>query len=393
VASSEHLFVILNKSDIAGESLPEVLEFTKAAIKEVVAERHAVCVVPMSATRARQAQRGGGEDAAFGDFVRSLRRFVDEHGDATRERSIRRRAAALLHRLDALVTMRISALKLPKAERHRCRQLVEHALQTVQDQARSLELVIDDDVRQTRAALEAATNHFYERDEISARSFAAEFAAEHSRQRRNERLEQTVAKVATRWRKDAIDLVSRRLRSDAAKYGRLLGEMEASALDAGCIALNIGALPLTARDVEFEPWVLTQISALTPTTGLELIVAVAIEFLPRPIRASILRRRYEDMMAQALDALRGKLRYAISHDIEPWRRGARVTITSAIENVRRAVLSAFADVDEADTSEEQDLGYALRLQRELADIEASIKNEQLASGGLEAKMSGSIAGR
>jgi GTPase SAR1 family protein len=392
VASSEHVFVVLNKSDIAGESLPEILEFTDAAIKDIVAERQGVCVVPVSATRARQAQRAGDEDAAFGAFVCSLRRFVDEHGDATRERSIRRRAVRLLQRLDALMTMRIAALALPQAERQRRRQIVERALQTVQDQARSLDLVIDDDVRQTCAALEAATNQFYERDEMSARSFAAEFAAERSRQRRNERLEQAVAEVATRWRSDAIDLVSRRLRSDGAKYGRLIGEMEASALEAGCNALDIGTAPITPRDVEFEPPALTHISSLTPTTGLELIVTLAIELLPTPLRALVLRRRHDDMMARALDALRGKLRYAIIHDIEPWRRAAHVTIASAIENARRAVLGAFADVGEADTCEERDLEYTGKLQRELADIDASIKNERFASGDVKAKISASVAG-
>jgi hypothetical protein len=156
--------------------------------------------------------------------------------------------------------------------------------------------------------------------------------------------------------------------------------------------LGNSAVSVIPRNVEFEPWAPTQISALTPTTGLELVVALVIDALPRAVRVSILRRRYDHMIAHALDALRGKLRYAIIHDIEPWRRAAHITIASAIENVRRAVLSAFAGAGGADTSGERDLGYARELQRELADIEVSIKSEQFASGDLETPMSASIAG-
>jgi GTPase SAR1 family protein len=391
VASSEHLFVVLNKSDIAGESLSEILKFTEATIKSVVADRQDVYAVPLSATGARRAQRDGYEDATFGKFVSSLRRFVEEHGETTRERSIRRRILLLLQRLDALVTMRIAALELPKAERARRKQLAERALQFFDDRVRSLELIVNDDVRQTYAALEDATDSFYERDVACVHSLAAKVATERAAQRRTERIEHAVSEFAALWRSEIVDLVSHRLRSDAAKYGRLLGEIEASALEAGSAALDISAVPLIRRDVEFAPPALAQISALTPTTGLELVVAVAVDLLPKPVRVTILKRRYQDMLAHALDALSGKLRHAMMRDIEPWRRATQATIASAIENVRRAVLSAFVDVA-ADTSEERDLEHARNLQRELADIEASIKNEQFASVDQEAKDVGPCGG-
>lgn len=109
-----------------------------------------------------------------------------------------------------------------------------------------------------------------------------------------------------------------------------------------------------------------------------MIVAYAIDLMPAPFRKSILRRRYDDLLAHAFDALRGKLRYAITHDLEPWRRSAHVTIASAVENVRRAVLSAFDKIEtDGDASEQRESQRVTQLQRELLDIRAGLEGGYL----------------
>lgn len=374
VASSEHLFVVLNKSDIAGNALLEILQFTRAAIEEVVGERDDVEVVPLSATRAREAQREGGEDAAFAGFVESLRSFVEHRGGVTRERSIRRRARALLQRLDTLLAMRDTALALPGAERERRKTLVERALQTVDDRVRSLELMVDDDVRRLRLALEEAMDSFYDRDESSFRSLGGELAKEPSAHRRDERLQRTVAERASVWRKDAVEQASRRLQSDAEKYGRLLGEIEASALEAGCNVLRVDASTLTPRHVKFAPAELELVASLMPTTGLELIVAYLIDLLPAPMRVPVLKRRYDEVLGRELDALRGKLRYGIAHDLEHWRRSARTTISSSIEGTRGAVLAVFGELaSETYTSRETELTRVRELRAEVRSLREEIE--------------------
>lgn len=206
VAASEHLFVVLNKSDLAGEALPDILDFTRGAVEQAVDQRQDVDVVPMSATRAREARSEGVEDASFARFTSSLRRFVEDKGGATRERSTRRRAV----------------LALPQAERGRRRGLVERALQMVDDLVRSLELTVDDDVRRICMASEAAMDAFYERDQSEFHSLAVELSTERSGQRRHERVERTVAERAVIWRDDVVSLASEQLTSDAAKYGAFL---------------------------------------------------------------------------------------------------------------------------------------------------------------------------
>jgi GTPase SAR1 family protein len=378
VASSEHLFVVLNKSDIAGKALPEILQFTRDAVKQVVGERENVEIVPLSVTRARDAQRAGGEDPAFADFVDSLRSFVEQRGSATRERSVRRRATAILQRLDALLAMRSTALALPRTERERRKALVARALQTVDDRVRSLELMVDDDVRRLRLALEEAMDRFHDRDEPRFRTLAAAISKEPSAQRRGDRLEIAVAERAAAWRKDAVEQAARQLQLDAAKYGRLLGEIEASALEAGCEVLHVNAGELAPRNVEFAPAKLELIASLMPTTGLELVVAFAIDLLPAPLREPILKRRYDHVLARELDALRGKLRYGIAHDLEPWRRSVRATISSSIESVRHAVLAAFGELTaETDTTGDQELEQVRGLQREVAGLRAALEAEPL----------------
>ena len=289
VASSEHLFVVLNKSDIAGSALLEILQFTRHAVNEVVGERDAVEVIPLSVTRAREAQRTGDQDAAFAAFVDSLRNFVEHQGSATRKRSVRRRAGAILGRLEVLLAMRSTALALPQIERERRRALVERALQTVNDRVRALELMVDDGVRRLRIALEEAMDRFHDRDEPRFRALAADFSKEPSSQRRAERLTRAVAEHAAAWRKEAVEQASRQLQLDAAKYGRLLGEIEASALEAGCEILSVDVGELAPRNIEFAPAKLDLIASLMPTTGLEVLVAFAIDLLPTPLREPILK--------------------------------------------------------------------------------------------------------
>lgn len=374
VAASERLFVVLNKSDIAGNSLLEILGFTRDTVRRVVGDLRDVEVIPLSATRAREAQRAERTDAAFSAFADSLRHFVNEHGAIVRERSIRRRAVGIVARLEALLAMRSAALHLPRVERERRKTLAERALQAVEDRARALELTVDDDVRSVRLDLEEEMDHLHDRDITAFRALAGELSSEPSPERRSERLEKAVAEHASAWRRTAVDVAAGRLRAHAAKYGRLLAELEASALDAGCDVLHVDARALAPRTIEFAPAKLDLVASVMPTTGLEVVVALATDILPAMMRKPILKHRYEELLARELDALRGKLRYGIAHDLEPWRRSVKATIASAIDGARHAILSAFGDIDkQAGRTEEGELLRAQRLEQELRHIRSTLE--------------------
>ncbi len=376
LAASEHLFVVLNKSDIAGSALLEIVQFTRRAVNEVVGgERDTVEVIPLSVTRAREAQRAGVQDAAFAAFADSLRNFVEHEGSATRKRSARRRAGAILGRLEALLAMRSTALALPQIERERRKALVERALQIVNDRVRALELIVDDGVRRLRIALEEALDRFHDRDEARFRALAADLSKEPSSQRRAERLTRAAEERAIGWRQEAVEQASRQLRLDAAKYGRLLGEIEASALEAGCEILSVDVGELAPRNIEFAPAKLELIASLVPTTGLEVVVAFAIDLLPTPLREPILRRRYDSVLERELDALRGKLRYGIAHDLEPWRRSVHATISSAMEGTRDAVLAVFGELASGtEKTETAELAYVHDLQSEVVGLRAKVES-------------------
>ncbi|HVN69290.1 MAG TPA: dynamin family protein [Candidatus Binatia bacterium] len=377
VESSERLFVVLNKSDIAGSALSEILKFTDEALDQIAGAR-GVDIALLSATVARDAQRRGERDPAFAAFVESLRSFVEQHGEATRTRSIRRRVTALLQRLDALLAMRAAALALPIADRAKRKASVERVFEALGDRARSLELMVDDDVRRLRLSLEEAMDGFHDRDEPAFRALGAELARESSAERRGAALEQAVNERASAWRTDAVRQASHQIEADSAKYGRLLGEIEASAIEAGCRLLDVDAAKPVARTIEFEPARIGPAASLTPTTGLELLGALATDLLPRGLREPLLRRRYNRILSRELDALRGKLRYGIGHDLEPWRRSAHGTISSSMEAARRAVLGAFEELaDEASDAGARELGRVQSLREELRVLHANLADSEL----------------
>ncbi len=376
ISSSERLFVVLNKSDIAGEALPEILSFTRDALRNVLGPDNEVDVVPLSVTRAREAQRDGRRDSAFESFVESLRRLADHQGDAVREQSTRRRAVAIVERLDALAAMRVAALELPREERERRKAMMEGALQLIADRARALELVVDDDVNRLSQEMEAEFGRWYDRDVPLLRAMAAELSEESSSERRTERLESAIAARASAWRQAAVEDATAQLNAHAAKYGRLLGEIETSALQTGCEILRIDAGSLIARNIEFSPAKLDLATSVMPTTGLEIVVTAALQALPGPLRKPLLKRRYDDVLARELDALRGRLRYGVARDLEPWRKSVRAKIVSSIESIRHAILAGFTSAGEPSDPEAPELERARGLRRELHDLRSTLATRE-----------------
>lgn len=379
VDASERLFIVLNKSDLAGPALLEILEFTRDAVREVVGKRGPIEIVALSATRARDAQRLGAQDPAFAEFVSSLKRFVEQQGEVTRERSIRRRASALAQRLETLLAMRAAALVLPAQERAKRKALVEHALQRVDDRVRALELLVNDDVRHLSSELEDLLNTCYDRDAVAFGALGAELTRERSGQRRTERIEAAVTERAATWRADAMDYASKRLHLHRAKYARLFGEIEAAALKAGCDVLSVTAESLTAREVEFTVAGLTLTALSVPTTGLEIVVELGIDLLPAPLRQPILRRRYDSMLASELDALRGKLRHRADQDLEHWRKVVQTTILSSTKSTRDAILDAFGELSPVPTAaEEHERAHVRALRDEVSRIREELNGWEAA---------------
>ncbi|MFY9739884.1 MAG: dynamin family protein [Candidatus Cybelea sp.] len=379
VASSERLFLVFNKSDIAGNALSELLDFTQRELANILMKNEVVEILPLSATLARDAQRHGLEDPAFARLIESLRRFLSDQGEETRERSLRRRALTILKRLEALLAMRNNVLNLPRAERERRKAMVEQALQSIGDRTRSLELMVDDDIRHLIDALKDDFDSWYGHEEATIYAQSRSLSSERSSRLRAARLEAFLADKARAWRENAVERANRELQANTAKYSRLVGELEVAALLAGCEALHVDVDALEPPHVEFAQAKLEMIASLQPTTGLELLLSFAIDLLPTPIRAALLVSRYERVLARELDALRGKLRYGLVRAVEPWRRSVLSTMSSAITGTRRAVLAAFSDLDsELHAPEDTELARVRTRQEQAAALCAQMEAERLA---------------
>jgi hypothetical protein len=348
-ASSTQLFVVFNKSDIAGAALSELLDFTRDALEDVAGENAAL--FPMSVTRARSEQEHGRDDPGFAVFVQTLREFVDRHGARTLEASARRRTSALFDRISALLQMRERAAALPRDERVRRRAALEKALQALDDRVRFLTLVVDDDVRLLRQRVDEELDRRHDRERAAFRSIARAIAAESSRERRRSFLEGAVHDKAHAWRRDAVAYAQRTLREYATKYARLLGELEEAVIKAGCDALHFDAGKLAPHQISFAPAELRVVVSIDPSTGLEVLRDFLTEMLPKGARSGVLERRFEHVLDTELDALRGKLRYGVAHDLEPWRRAVRATISSTLDATRGVVLGAFSDSTQSGAEE------------------------------------------
>lgn len=372
VASSEKLFVVLNKSDLAGDSLDEVLDFTRGSVARALSLD--VEVIPVSATRARRAQAAGAQDTEFARLEATLRRFVDEAGESTRDASFRRRASLLAQRLNMLVSLRLSALRMPSDERRRRRGALGDALQTLDDRARPLELALDDDLSRLALRLQDFVERQYDRDLGAFKSHAASLASMRSSADRERRFEALLAGVVGEWRSQALALADAQLGTCAQKYARLLGEIERSIWKAGLEAANLGVDALPTTDIAFSPADLTLAASLVPTSGLELLIGFVVGALPAGLRVGVMTRRYERMLGSELDAAKGKLRYGISRDLDPWRRSACETIRSTIRHARESVFSAFEEADPAREGKEDETIVRMgRLQRRLEAVHDSIE--------------------
>lgn len=381
LASSEKLFIVLNKSDLAGDALPEVLDFTERTLQRIVTEAQKIEILPISATRARAAQREGREDEAFGRFTLALHQFLNDQGELMRERSARRRAMAIVNRLDALLAMRVEALSLPRVERQRRKVLVEHALEAIGDRVRALELLVDDDIRHMVELLQEDVTRGDDRDRLTVRAQSLALSKEPSSRRRAERLEGFIGEKARTWRAEAVQRADRELRAYATKYARLLAELEIAAFQAGCEALHVDGSAFEPNHIEFASPKLELIASLMPTTGIELILSFAMGALPALLREPLLRRRFERVLTTELDALRGKLRHGIAREVEPWRRSTHASIASSVESTRQAVLRAFQELmtDNVVDAENAELERVCSLRRELSAERAQLNNHALAS--------------
>ncbi len=369
-ASSVQLFVLFNKADIAGGGLQELLDFTRTALRDVAGDRFTL--FPMSALRAREEQRIGGSDPDFAGFVAALRAFVERRGTEALEASIRRRLGALLDRTATLLEIRERAIALPREERAQRRATVEKTLQALDDRVRLFTLAVDDDVRRLRLRLDDQLDRRYDREQSEFRSLANEIAAEGSRDRRHEMLDRVVAERAQDWRRDAVAFAESELAEYASKYVRLLGELEEAVIQAGCEALRIDGEALKPHEIAFAPAELTVAVSIDPSTGLEVVRDLLTDLLPSSVRKHVLQARLEHVLSTELDALRGKLRYGIAHDLEPWRRSVHETISSTLDATRSVVLDAFPET--ASSEEEQRERDVVRRSRErFAALRASLQ--------------------
>jgi hypothetical protein len=360
-ASSERLFVVLNKADLAGERLPEVLDFTRRALRDALGIED-VDIYPTVASV-------GSSDPGFRRFARDVERFISSSRLYALESSAHRRSGALAARLLVLVRMRIAALALPGEQRVQKAAAVARAIGALDARVRALELVVDDDVRRLQSRLEALLQDRHDAAVPEIPALAAEIAAEGSSERRAERVEAIVAERAAQWRDAAKPVAAEAIDAHTSGYARELAALESAILAAGAQALGMAQRVPDAPALPFSPASLNLVASSIPTTGLELLIDRLTMLLPPGLRTRVLRVRAASTLRDEFDALAGKMRYGISRDLDPWRRRVRSTISAAIQEARAAVLAAF-DV-QGPSQDDAAIEEHRSLERELEAMEAS----------------------
>jgi hypothetical protein len=358
--STQRLFVVLNKADLAGDRLSEIIAFTRAALREAIGrdvELYTAVAAPQS------------DDPGYRRFLRDFHHFIATSRMQTLQASIRRRTAALAERLLLLSQMRLQALLLPREQRLQKMAAVHRAINALDDRVRSLRLLVDDDVRRLCTQLEALMTRLREEAELQIPGLAESIAAERSVDQRIERIETLVSERAARWREKALSSASETIRQHTEVYARQLAELESAMLAAGTEALGIARRVPLPPPLRFAPANLSIVTSSIPTTGLEIAIEHLIGILPPVLRTNAVRSRAARILESEFDALVGKMRYGIGRDLEPWRRSLNQTISTTLEDARRAVLSAFESGDsQPDDAAIEELR---RIEHELKEVRAA----------------------
>jgi len=334
---SNRMFVLLNKVDTAADDMGDILAFTRATL---LAHGVTADIFPLSAKNARNQQRLGSEDPAFAAFATTFRSFVDTSGRSVALSSHLRRSLAIVERVRTIAAMRRAAAELPRIERERRLNALNQALLQVDERRRTLELLVDDDVRLLRAQLELKMDQMTARDLPIFEAYAEELAAETSPQRRGELLEAWVGERAAAWRGELTPFVEATLQGAAAKYVRETSGLESTIIMAGYGVLQLPARALEPARIVLAPASLSAVPSSMPTTGLELVLLAFARLLPRSVRRRVLLHSAQFVLRSELDALRGKLRYGIAIDLEKWRRHARESVASHLDGITKTVRSA-----------------------------------------------------
>ncbi len=373
--SSERLFVVMNKADTS-DALEEVLAFSGQALAGVLGRTPAMYA--LSARQARDLQQRGEADPRLESFRSGLRAFVAELGDATRTRSLRRRALAIVNRVALIVDMRRRAQSLTIEQRSQAHDAALRAIQVLDDRIRTLDLLVDDDVKALRLRLEEELVRFRSRDQVALRAHAVAVARISDADRRSAAFLDLVRERADVWRLEIIDVIKGVLASAEAKYSRTLSEIEAAALAAGCHALNLQPVEVLQRyHITIPGPRIDYIPSLAPQTGLELLLQLAIGCLPRSLRVRIRERQLDGIFVQELDGLAGKMRYGISGDLETWRQATRAYIRSSLAATRDIVLNLFEESPGA--TENSGLSVLDDWSTELASMQSALEPASQAS--------------
>jgi hypothetical protein len=302
-AASERLFVVVNKADLAGEDLRQVVEFSQDRLRERLG-----IVPPLYALDSRTALCAKGTvDPHFARFAGDLEAFVRRHGTRALAVSMGRRAASLADELADAVAIERAALASPRSVR---RAAVERLR------------ALDVDLRERRDELESGF----------ARAVTAEFGAfearidqdiSASRSAIGRRVEAAAKTGDADALGNALDAelrpVRERWRNEAETSLRQLASVRLRRLFAGLAVVREEVIA-TMRQAFSEPLELraavpppeVQLPALNvvedfPTTGLELALRGAFRALPRTARAARLRATLEERIERLLDRERGRL--------------------------------------------------------------------------------------
>ena len=365
-AASERLFVVINKADLAGDDLGQVLQFTADRLRERLG-----AVLPIYALDARSALRAvvaGTTDPQFARFLGDLEAFITRQGIGALAASIKRRAGALADQLaDAIAVERV-AIAAPRSVRlaavDRLQALhVElrerrYELESGFAQAVATELRVFDTKLETEIVVDRATL----RRAVEAAAQTGDFNA------LSDALEVGMRPFRECWHANA-EAVLRQLA--AARLRRLFAALGQFREDVLAAMHQAFAEPFVLRAAIAPPEVelpAIHVGEDFPTTGIELALHAGFRALPRAARAARLRATLEERIAERFDRERGRLLAAMRQAFA----ALTVSTTSAVDRWSETTITVIARaVERAASIDESDVTNRIT---ELSNSEGALRN-------------------
>jgi len=322
--ASQKLFVVLNKADLAGVDLDEVIDFTRARLIERLG-----FAPPLYALNARAAIGNAPGDPRFDVFRAAVAAFVEEHGTSTLGASIERRAAVLAHDLKRNIELERIATAAPRDARLNALAQLQSMEQELHMRRPEIMAAYKSGLADDLQVIEATIQEWIGPESRIIQERLDRFVASGDIDRVRDELDAAAADVVSRW---SLSVQSRLEHIGRLRGGRL--ERDVKALRQELIVSVLAALGnATFLDTPNAPtFVIGPIRTAGDyaTTGVELALQAAFHTLPKAMRVWRLRETLAQRIDERLDRERGQLLAA-----------SRATLQEANTSATRAVARWF----------------------------------------------------